>query len=51
MGVQIQFFTGVQENFDKLVENEKLAVGSLYFIKDECNINAENLIKIDSNAE
>ena len=21
MGVQIQFFTGVQENFDKLVEN------------------------------
>ena len=34
MGVQIQFFTGVQENFDKLVENEKLVVGSLYFIKD-----------------
>ena len=34
MGVQIQFFTGIQENFDKLVENEKLVVGSLYFIKD-----------------
>ena len=34
MGIQIQFFTGIQENFDKLVENEKLVVGSLYFIKD-----------------
>ena len=34
MGIQIQFFTGIQENFNKLVENEKLVVGSLYFIKD-----------------